>query len=185
MVVKTLGLAASPTCGQWCTAASWSLSEGPPLPSMKVAPTHCTPLRSGSTSIPPPWQGKEALGEIVGLLAWSFCPGWLGDQGWYITVSLERLPLISPANSSTLSCGYQAPCPVDILQPNLSLCHLEFNKASKDYKHFIITRNHSKWVLEAKTLVSFVTLLHNELRNKSNHGVVFFIFNEYELFPWS
>ena len=134
---------------------------------MKVASTHCTPLRSGSTSIPPPWQGREVLGEIVGLLAWSFCPGWLGDQGWYITVSLERLPLISPANSSTLSCGYQAPCPVDILQPNLSLCHLEFNKASKDYKHFIITRNHSKWVLEAKTLVSFVTHLHNELMNKS------------------
>ena len=150
---------------------------------MKVASTHCTPLRSGSTSIPPPWQGKEALGEIVGLLAWSFCPGWLGDQGWYITVSLERLPLISPANSSTLSCGYQAPCPVDILQPNLSLCHLEFNKASKDYKHYIITRNHSKWVLEAKTLVSFVTLLHNELMNKSNHDVVFSFSINMSFFP--
>jgi len=92
-------------------------------------------------------------------------------------VSLERLPLISPAISSTLSCGYQAPCPVDILQPNLSLCHLEFNKASKDYKHFIITRNHSIRVLEAKTLVSFVTPLHNELMNKSNHDVFSFQMN--------
>merc|ERR1719222_1356428 len=64
MAVKILDRAACPTCAQRCTVESLSLREGPPLLSMKVASTHCIPLKSDSTSIPPPWAAsREVLGE--------------------------------------------------------------------------------------------------------------------------
>jgi len=124
MAVKILGRAAYPTCALWCTVESLSLRGGPPLLSMRVASTRCTPLRRDSTSIPPPWAAsREVPGEeapqILGRLSKSCFPGHWGDPIPRIVKDHpHRLPL-------TLHLAPPAHYSVDIFTTNiLYLCHL-------------------------------------------------------------